>query len=266
MPTFYDGSVKGHITKDGATVTQIRYSQELPVSDENDPVEAASAYLRESAEVLGLERPHLGSLRVRAEGLAPEEKGIEYRLEDDKRLFDGTTVAFAQTYFDVPVFRRGISVEVKQGPNRIVGVTNNTESGLEGALPSRERIDFYRRLFQDGTGFLGRVPRRANAEAEVAAEGTEATDVVRRTLGLTGPATTRRNGQPAVTGLMNGRFVAYRYQPELRFDGRPGPTRDDLPRPDGEEKAAGEGTTPPFPDVPRSTRRSNPAAPICAPR
>ncbi|MEU1192922.1 hypothetical protein [Streptomyces sp. NPDC005859] len=250
MSTFYDGSVKGHITRDGATVTHIRYSQELPVSHENDPVEAASAYLRDTAEVLGLEQPHLDSLRVRAEGMAPEEKGIEYRFQDDKRLFDGTTVAFTQTYFDVPVFRRGISVEVKQGPNRIVGVTNNTESGLEGGLPSQERIGFYRTLFQDGTALPGRAPHRENAEAEV----TDATDVVRRTLGLTGPAPTRRNGQPAVTGLMNGRFVAYRYRPEHRFDGRPGPTRDDAPRPEGENEApeavAGEGTKPPFPDIP----------------
>ncbi|MFM9700267.1 hypothetical protein [Streptomyces europaeiscabiei] len=254
MSTFYDGSVKGHITKDGATVTHIRYSQELPVSVENDPVEAASTYLKETAEVLGLEQPHLGSLHVRAEAMAPEEQGIEYRFEGDKRLFDGTTVAFAQTYFDVPVFRRGISVEVKQGPNRIVGVTNNTESGLEGSLPSQERIDFYRSLFQDGAGFLGRVTHRDSAEAEVPAVVTEATDTVRRTLGLTGPAPTRRNGKPAVTGLMNGRFVAYRYQPELRFDGRPGPTHDGYPRPEGEEEAdadaAGEGTTPPFPDIP----------------
>jgi hypothetical protein len=253
MPTFYDGSVKGHITKDGATVTHIRYSQELPVSDANDPVEAASAHLRENAEVLGLEQQRLGGLRVRAEAMAPEEKGIEYRFEDDKRLFDGTTVAFAQTYFDVPVFRRGLSVEVKQGPNRIVGVTNNTEAGLEGVLPSQERIDSYRALFQDGAGFLSRVAHRENAEAEFPAEVAEAADVVRRTLGLTGPAPTRRNGQSTATGLMNGRFVAYRYQPELRFDGRPGPHRDDLPRPEGEEAAeavAGEGTTPPFPDIP----------------
>jgi hypothetical protein len=254
MSTFYDGSVKGHITKDGATVTHIRYSQELPVSEENDPVEAASTYLRESAEMLGLAEPRLESLRVRAAAMEPAERGVEYRFEDDKRLFDGTTVAFTQTYFDVPVFRRGISVEVKQGPNRIVGVTNNTDAGLEGELPSQERIDYYRRLFQDGAGFLGRVTYRENAEADVPAEVAEATDVVRRALGLTGPAARRRDGQPAATGLMNGRFVAYRYRPELRFDGRPGPTRNDLPRPEGEEEVpedgAGEGATPPFPDIP----------------
>ncbi|MFE7657520.1 hypothetical protein ACFU6M_32310 [Streptomyces bottropensis] len=250
MPTFYDGSIKGHITKDGTNVTHIRHSQELQASDKNDPIEAASAYLREAADVLGLARPHLGNLRMRAAAMAPEERDVEYRLEDDKRLFDGTTVAFTQTYFDVPVFRRGISVKVKHGPNRVVGVTNNTEPGLEGRLPSEERIDSYRKLFQDGAGFLGRVASRADAEAEIPAEVKEATRLVRRTLGLTGLAAEERNGGTAGTGLMNGRFVAYRYRPELRFAGRPAPPDEDLPGPSGEAGApTREDTTPPFPDI-----------------
>ncbi|MEV7526385.1 hypothetical protein [Streptomyces sp. NPDC091371] len=258
MSTYYDGSVKGHVTKDGANVTHIRYSQELRASDENDPVEAASAYLRDAAETLGLQRPGLDNLRVRARAMAPEQKDIEYRLEDDKRLFDATTVSFAQTYFDVPVFRRGISVKVKQGPNRIVGVTNNTEPGLDGELPSEERIDFYRRLFQDGAGFLGRLAPRegAQAEAEIPAEVKEATRVVQRTLGVTGRAATKRVDGTSGTGLMNGRFVAYRYQPEFRFAGKPEPPGGGLPGPDGKaaapettEAATREETTPPFPDI-----------------
>lgn len=247
MPTFYDGSVKGHVTKDGAAVTHIRHSQELRASDENDPVEAAGAYLREAAATLGLERPRLDNLHVRARAMEPGARDVEYRLEGDKRLFDGTTVAYAQTFFDVPVFRRGISVEVKHGPNRIVGVTNNTDPGLEGELPSQERIDSYRRLFEDGAGFLGRVAHRADAdaeaEAEVPAEVEGATRVVRRTLGLTGRAARKHNGRPLVTGLMNGRFVAYRYQPELRFDGKPEPS-------EAARAPTPEDPTPPFPDLP----------------
>ncbi|WP_314242365.1 hypothetical protein [Streptomyces sp. DSM 40907] len=262
MATFYDDSAKAHITSDGASVAHVRHSEGLPVSDANDPVQAANAYLRDSADLLGLERPQLTNLLARAGSMAPEPRGIEYRLEDDKRLFDAATVSYAQTYFDVPVFRRGIAVEVKQGPNRIVGVTNNTEPGLEGELPSEERIAFYRRLFEDGAGFEGRLTRSGSAGAAVPAEVKEATRTVRRALGLPGTATARKRsgGGPTAsttastptsgtgTGLMNGRFVAYRYRPERRFAGKPEP-----PRPadaeEGAEARAVEDTAPPFPDI-----------------
>ena len=252
MTTYYDDSVKGHVTADDdGTVTHIRHSQELRTSDENIPVEAASAYLRDMAEVLRLDGGRLDNLHVPAQDEEPEDRGVEYRLESDKNLFDATTVSFAQTFFAVPVFRRGISVKVKHGPNRVVGVTNNTDPDLEGALPSEERIAFYRDLFRDGAGFLSRVGRDAGAAADVPAEVTEAARVVRRILGLDEEDAPVRDDNTPATGLMNGRLVAYRYQPELRFAGRPERLAGGRPAPSGEEAAATpEGDPPPFPDIP----------------
>jgi hypothetical protein len=252
MPTYYDDSVRGHITADeDGIVTHLRHSQELKPTAENIPVVAASEYLREMAQVLQLDERQLDRLHLRVQSRTPSEQGAEYQLEDDKPLFDGTTVSFAQTFFNVPVFRRGIAVRIKQGPNRIVGVTNNSESFLEGDLPSQERIDFYRKLFE-GAGFLGRVSASAEGVAEVPKDVAEATRVVRRTLGLTGRAVPRADGTPR-TGLLNGRFVAYRYQPELRYAGRPEPrasNRRDLKRLGEDEVPTLEGAEPPFPDLP----------------
>ncbi|WP_327261295.1 hypothetical protein OG444_06880 [Streptomyces sp. NBC_01232] len=69
------------------------------------PVEAASACLRDAAGLLGLERPQLNDLRARARSTAPEPTDVEYRLEDDKRLFHAATATYARTFLGVPTFR-----------------------------------------------------------------------------------------------------------------------------------------------------------------
>lgn len=251
MPTFYDNSVRAHISRDDAgNVSHVRYSQELRMSRQNNPLVSAASYLREEAGLLGLHERHLEHLHVKAQSSAPSARGVEYRLEDSKNLFDATTVSFAQTFFDVPVFRRGIAVKVKRGPDRIVGVSNNTERDLEGELPSADRIEHFRRLFEGGAGYLSRVSGGEAADAEVPAEVNEAARVVRRTLGLSTRAAGRRDGRTPPTGLIHGRFVAYRYHPQLRFAGKPAPPEDDR---DAKMKAGpreqGDGS-PPFPDIP----------------
>ena len=252
MTTFYDASVLGHITSDeDGTVAHIRHSQELKPTGENIPLAAAADYLREMSDVLSIDARQLDHLHVRVQDAAPAELGVEYRLEDEKNLFDATTVSFAQTFFDVPVFRRGLSVKVKHGPNRIVGVANNVDPRLEGELPTQERIDHYRKLFAGGAGFLSRTDGNGEA-ADVPTEVAEATRVVRRALGLTSRNTRRSDFKPR-TGLMNGRFVAYRYQPELRYGGRPEPTVVDRPIPrqvGGAEGTTLDGAPPPFPELP----------------
>ena len=143
MPTFYDPSVLGYVTADeDGNVTAIRHSQELRSASSNIPLEAAGAYLHDVADVLRLDAGQLDHLHVRAQDLTPAEAGAEFQLSEDKTIFDSTTVSFSQTFFDVPVFRRGVSVELKHGPNRVVGVTSNTEPELAGraALAGADRL------------------------------------------------------------------------------------------------------------------------------
>jgi zinc metalloprotease ZmpB len=252
MTTYYDDAVRGHVTADDdGTVRHIRHSQELPTSEHNIPVDAASGYLRDMADVLGLVGARMDNLHVPAQDEAPEETGVDYRLEDEKTLFDATTVSFTQTFFDVPVFRHGISVKVKQGPNRVVGVTNNTDSGLEGSLPSPERIAIYRDLFRDGAGFVTGTGDSTGEAPDLPAEATQAARVVRRILGLPDEESPVRDDDAPATGLMNGRLVAYRYDPQRRFAGRPEPVTGQPPAPADEEvPGVPEGDPPPFPAVP----------------
>ncbi|WP_426120658.1 hypothetical protein [Kocuria sp. LHG3120] len=246
MTTYYDDRVQGHITRDtDGNVTHVRYSQELRASEESAPLEAASVYLRELAGLMGLDRRHLETLNAPVQSLVPRDQGEEFRLEDEKALFDATTVSFVQTFFDVPVFRRGVAVKVKQGPSRIVGATANTESELHGRLPDPDRTQFYQRLFRGGAKFFDRAAHFE--ETEIPTEVAAASAEVQRLLGL-------RERDPKTydartTGLINGRFVAYRFHPELRFAGRSELRPDSTPVPVDEEPSGVEGN-PPFPDIP----------------
>lgn len=50
----------------------------------------------------------------------PREQGVEYQLDEEKLMFDSTTVEYYQTYLNTPVWRRGLSVTIKAArPNRV---------------------------------------------------------------------------------------------------------------------------------------------------
>ena len=149
MRTTYDFSLKAHVSRDdGEKVRHIRHSQEYWLAEETAPRRAAAEYLQAVAETLEIPRGELSALHSPAQDLVPREQGAQYRFGEEKRQFDGATVGYVQTYLDLPVFRRGISVQVKQAPTRILSVTDNSEPDLEGKLPSEEAIARYRKLFE----------------------------------------------------------------------------------------------------------------------
>jgi hypothetical protein len=53
---------------------------------------AATDYLPKVAEVLGIPREQLIQLHEEVSFLEPKEQEIEYRLSEEKQLFDSTTV------------------------------------------------------------------------------------------------------------------------------------------------------------------------------
>ena len=63
-------------------------------------------------------------------------------------MFDSTTVGYYQTYLNTPVWRKGLSVKIKQNPNRVIGSTNNSEDDLKGTLPSSRAIEKYKAIFR----------------------------------------------------------------------------------------------------------------------
>ena len=236
LDTRYDASLKAHVSTDADDkVRHIRYSEEFWPSSENSPRLAANEYLLDLAETLQIPSEQLGGLHKKVQQLAPRDQGVEYQLDAEKRAFDSATVSYAQTYFDVPVWRRGISVKVKEAPNRIVAATDNSETDLEGEMPSEQAIERYRTLIRAARAY--RDPLRTRGDED---EPEEATSLLRQILGDSKRRTAKSNG----TTLLNGRFVAYKYLPDRRYAGKPEPTGNT------QRDASLEEAPPPFIELP----------------
>ena len=235
MRTSYESSLKAHISRDdGEKVRHIRHSQEHWLAEETAPRRAAGEYLQAVAETLEIPHEELRALQTPAQDLEPREQGVEYRFGEEKRQFDGSTIAYVQTYLDVPVFRRGVSVQVKQAPTRILSVTDNSEPALEGKLPSEEAIARYRKLFE------GARPARAVGEDDGPSRQEQTT--LRKTFARPARGAAARDDNAR---LLGGRFVVYKYEPSQRYGGHPAP-----PEPQRDEPASLEDAPPPFIELP----------------
>jgi zinc metalloprotease ZmpB len=218
MRTRYDARLKAQVTLDDDGRVRAVNHLEPPVMDQPTPRAAAEEYLRQLGGTLKIPREGMRSLSERVSHAAPQEQGVEYRLAQEKTLFDSTTVAFAQTINNLPIWGAEVTVTVKHGPNRVVGATDTSHPSPRAPLPSPGAV-----------GRLQQVFAVAEAEQKLRQSGLDpATHMspAARTLGLEGePATSRfvREILPAgvtVPGggeLIRGRLFVYRYNAEERL-------------------------------------------------
>jgi hypothetical protein len=244
MKTTYSRDLKAHLSVDaGNKVRHIRHSQEYWESEESIPGEVAIAYLHAMAETFGIPGDRLKNLKRPVSFLDPREQGVEYEFGEEKRQFDSITLGYYQTYMNVPLWRRGLSVTIKENPNRVVASVDNSEEGVSGTLPPARVIKRYLEVF-----------RLVRAKQALAREGLErqlpdvAPTAVRSVLKLS-PRTIQprrgRQAQAATQRLLSGKFFFYKYDPTRRYAGRP-TSRDDR-RPGS---TSIEDREPPFPSLP----------------
>jgi zinc metalloprotease ZmpB len=224
MKSRYDPNLKAHLTlDDNEKVRQIRHSQEYFLSEHNNPRLAADDYLNKMAEPLRISKEELKNVNKKVSFLDPREQGIEYHLSEEKHLFDSITIGYYQTYNNVPVWRSGISVKIKQNPNRVVGSTNNSENDIHGKLPDTKTIDPYKKVFRQAAA------RKAAIDAGLSEEEheDETASFVRKLINVKAPSTTRKIKRANVprahdeTRMLSGKFFMYKYDPKRRYAGRP---------------------------------------------
>lgn len=226
MRTVYDPDLKAHVSlDDNGQVRHIRHSQEYWESEESIPRLSANGYLNQMAPTLRISQEEFRNLNKPLSFFEPREQGVEYQLSEEKHLFDSTTLGYAQTYLNVPVWRRGISVEIKQNPNRVVALTNNSESDLRGRLPDDEAIGRYRRLCQAVTA--QNAVRNSRLERD-SGESQQEDETVAFLNTLLGEERSRqRTGSVRdahqQTRVMSSKFFVYKYDPEKRYAGEPTP-------------------------------------------
>lgn len=248
MQNEYRPDLRAHVSVDDeGRVRQILHGQEQWQTGEGDQRRAAVEYLRAHAGVLDISEEALRSPDERAEYTEPRAEGESYRLVEEKRQFDSTTFAFAQTYLNVPVWRTGVTVTVAGRPNRVVESTSTTLAGVRAEMPSGEAVAPWRDLLA--------IAERRSRDLGESSEQSEADRMVGDALGLSAG---RERGGELPTGVADGgrlrvnqgRFFIYRYDPAERQHGRPEGGRGeplDLERDDVEP-------TLPLPPVPDSIR------------
>lgn len=224
----FDSTLNARLTVDDADrVRGVLHAGELPERDDESPRAAAIAYVRELAPTLGLDEGELAEMHVPVSHLDPEDRPVQFRLSDEKTMFDATTVAFDQTHLNVPVWAAGITVTVKGNPPRVVSAVNSAIAGIEAKLPSPEAIDAWRALFLEAA--LERQERAFDREKRRAASRTAR--AVRDILGgrVPGGPSRGRVDKRMRGRVIQGRFFVYRYVADGRY--APGAGKGDLTTP-----------------------------------
>jgi hypothetical protein len=225
MKESYRPVLKAHVLTDDANrVRAIRHTGEYWESPIGGGLMTATAYLRGFASVYEIASAKLDRLESKVTFLDPREQGEEYRLSEERRQFDSETLGFYQTYLNVPVWRAGLKVTVKQGPNRVIASEDTSQPGVDAKMPSAEKLERYRRLFAAANADT--VQRRAVlAHTDI----QSAAIVVRRAgeaeAGRDGDAFVRKlfpfekesENRPISARLIRGRFWIYKYDADERL-------------------------------------------------
>lgn len=240
MPEIYDPQLKARITVDETDrVRGINHVDEFWTTDEKSPREAALAYLRQVADTLNVPAGLFEHAHQPVAFLEPNDRGTEYRLSEEKALFDSTTEGFYQTHRNVPVWAAGVTVTLKHGPMRVVSAVDTSLDDLNAELPPDEVIDRWRRLFRQAGS-------ERPAEGFGAEEGeSETADFVGDLLagrafkrpGRRASAAAREERRGA--RILSGRFFIYRYDPDERLPGLKKAPTPERPAPEGPPEAPG---------------------------
>jgi hypothetical protein len=244
----YRPDLKAQVSMDDeGRARHVLHTEEPWQPTREDPREAAIEYVRAQAGLLEVDDADLEHLDERVTYTEPREEADSYRLVDEKRQFDSSTFAFAQTYLNVPVWRTGISVTVKGEPGRIVESTNTTMPGVRAELPSEDAVGRWREVTA--------VTERRAADGGESEAATPSDRMVRDALGLADERAVETGGMAPLPDaarlrVNRGRFFIYRYDPEQRQPKAPEAADDkplDLERDDAE-------FTIPLPPVPDTIR------------
>jgi zinc metalloprotease ZmpB len=217
MITKYNKNLKSDITTDkNKNVQHIHHRQEYFLSKEKSPRLAANEYLLQMTDAIQIPKEQLGNLQKKVTFFDPQEQGVEYQFDEEKHFFDSTTISYYQTYLNVPVWRKGISVKIKQNPYRIIGSTNNREEGLEGKLPPTSIIENRKKTLNLLSSF-----KQGSLTIN---QQIKNTSFIRKALGIRTPRKTRSKQEhkiqtPQDIEVLNGRFFIYKYDPEKRYAG-----------------------------------------------
>jgi zinc metalloprotease ZmpB len=182
-------------TDASGVVRHLQHPQEpyLAGPDVGSEAELATIYLRDVAEVYGIDRAMLTSLGEEP----PEGPGPYLELAEQKPMMGTTIVSFVETYNGLPVWEAGFTVSIQANPLRVTGSWSTVHLEVDLDEPS-----------ELGPGLT---PEEATTER------------VAELLGLkrerpAGRPTRRARDEARLVRVNESRALIYRYDPDLRID------------------------------------------------
>ena len=149
MQTNFNQSLKADLSiDDESQVRQIFHTSEYFSVDQNIMRNAAKEYFQKVADTYNLPKEQLENMHQKVSFFEPREQKIEFRQSEEKTFFDSTTIGYYQTIHNVPVWRTGLSVTIKQNPNRVIVSTNNSQKDVNLQLPNEQNIEKWKKILQ----------------------------------------------------------------------------------------------------------------------
>lgn len=128
MSEEYDEARRLYLHRDDeGRVRSLRPAERLRATTAQLPRQAATEFLRDNAVVLGVDPAWLEHAAV-SDG---DEARTGLRVDTEKQVAGLTTVSYQQVYRGVPVWRRGMTVTLREDPARVVSVQSTVLPDVE---------------------------------------------------------------------------------------------------------------------------------------
>ena len=246
MKTQFDAKLKAQVSLDDEGRVRAINHLNAPAMDTGSPRDAAMAYMKSMGKTLNIPTDSMSHLNERVSYRAPRPQDVQYRIAQEKTLFDSTTVAFAQTINNLPIWGAETAVTVKHGPNRVISAVDTSHAKPQAPVPPGDAVARVERVFAV-----------AEAEQKLRQSGldpaTHMNGAVRNADGQGEPLTSRFvSDLLAGAGggeLIRGRLFVYRYDAAKRL-----PKHRAVPPQTAGTQEAHEELTLPLPPVPSSIR------------
>lgn len=219
MKNIFNNDLKAELSIDDRNqVRQILHTGEYYALEKNNSRSAAIEYFEKLPKIYNLTSAQTKNMHQQVSFLEPREQEMEYRVFEEKNFFDSSTIGFFQTINNVPVWGAGLSVTIKQNPNRVVLSTNNSKSNVKLKLPSEKSIERWRNiLLHQSAPYQSQGFQMKRDEQIVKGNFFHEVMGVKATSTKTNiKSSTSAKLEPPQ--LIRGRFYAYKYDAKRRQD------------------------------------------------
>ena len=223
MPgTYFDESLAAHVSSEARYhIRAINHSIGQVQRDAKGPLEAAIAYLRGHSSEFEIPEEQLTDPSGRASYHAPRQCPEQFRLLDERHVFDSHMFFFAHTYLNIPVWNAGVKIIVKDAPVRVVSAVNTSRAGIKTCLPGAGDISSFKRGFARELHDASVVTDDVSGAPSAAAQFDFLRNIIEKAIdGPTdGDLTT---GLDCREPISRGRFYVYQYDESERLEKRVG--------------------------------------------